>query len=181
MRKGEKVFLTEDCVNAIYWEDLGNGFSLIARPNFKSLSVKATEQIETSDEDVYKNEDIDYCLKNLSSVQLSVENFLQEVNDIKLTVKNKILKVLKNVNIVEPFDFDDICNATEILMISEQNIELLDLYMGLSKLLNRLMNESIFSVCKIIDKANNTVEYILMDKTVENNIYTDTFNMSCVE
>ena len=180
MRKGERVFLTSDCVNAIYWEDLGNGFSLIARPNFKSLSVKATEQIETSDEDVYKKEDIDYCLKNLSFVQLSVENFLQEVNDIKLTVKNKILKVLKNINIVEPFDFDDICNATEVLMISEQNIELLDLYMGLSKLLKNTYFEDAIGVVRIEDLEEKKVTYIIMNKDIEKNIYTDDYYVGCM-
>lgn len=180
MRKGERVFLTSDCVNAIYWEDLGKGFSLIARPNFKSLSVKATEQIETSDEDVYKKEDIDYCLKNLSFVQLSVENFLQEVNDIKLTVKNKILKVLKNINIVEPFDFDDICNATEVLMISEQNIELLDLYMGLSKLLKNTYFEDAIGVVRIEDLEEKKVTYIIMNKDIEKNIYTDDYYVGCM-
>ena len=48
MRKGEKVYLTENYFNAIYWEDLENGFSLIARPNFQSLSVVETEYIETT-------------------------------------------------------------------------------------------------------------------------------------
>ena len=181
MRKGERVFLTEDYINAIYWEDLGNGFSLIARPNFKSLSVVATEQIEESEEDTYKQEDITYCMENLVHKQMSVGEFLDDITFKQEAVKETMLGILRCDNIVEPFGFNDVCNATETLTSSEKNVELLQLYLGLSKLLKNTYFEDVIGVVRIEDMEKNEVTYIIMNKDIEKNIYTDDYYVGCME
>lgn len=181
MRKGERVFLTEDYINAIYWEDLGNGFSLIARPNFQSLNVVATEQIETSEEDAYKQEEITYCMENLVHKQMSVEEFLEEVSVNQESVKKLMLEILKGDDIVEPFGFNDVCNATETLTSSEKNIELLQLYLGLVKLVQNTYFGDIISIVRIEDVKEKKITYIIMNKDIENNIYTDDFYVGCME
>ena len=181
MRKGEKVFLTEDFINAIYWEDLGNGLSLITRPNFQSLSVVATEQIETSEEDAYKQEEITYCMENLVHKRITVEEFLQEVTIKQETVNKLMLEILKGDDIVEPFSFNDVCNATETLTSSEKNIELLQLYLGLSKLLKNTYFEDVTGVVRVEDLEKKEVTYIIMNKDIEKNIYADDYYVGCME
>jgi len=180
MRKGEKVYLTENYFNAIYWEDLENGFSLIARPNFQSLSVVETEHIETSEEDTYKQEEITYCIENLVHKQMTAEEFLQEITIKQEAVKKLMLEILKGDDIVEPFDFNDICNATETL-ISSENIELLQLYLGLSKVLENTYFEDVIGVVGIEDMKKKNVTYIIMNKDIEKNIYTDDYYIGCIE
>ncbi len=179
MRKGERVFLTEDYINAIYWEDLGNGFSLIAKPNFKSLSVATTEQIITSDKDDYEQEDINYCMENLSHKQMTVEDFLHEVNDKKLAVKKMMLEILKCDT--EIFSFDEVCNATEILTSSERNIELLQLYLYLSKLKNFSFDKDVIGVIREEDIAEKKIKYIIMNKDIEKNVYERDYYVGCIE
>ena len=181
MRKGERVYLTEDFINAIYWEDLENGFSLIARPNFQSLNVVATEQIETSEEDAYKQEEIIYCMENLVHKQMTVEEFLQELTIKQETVKKLMLEILKSDDIVEPFNFNDICNATETLISSEKNIELLQLYLGLVRLLQNTYFGDVISIVRVEDIKEKKIAYIIMNKNIEDNIYTDDYYVGCME
>lgn len=179
MRKGERVYLAEDFINAIYWEDLGNGLSLVARPNFQSLIVVATEQIETSEEDAYKQEEIAYCMENLVHKQMTVEEFLQEVKNKKLATKKLILEVLQNNT--EIFSFDEVCNATETLTSSEKNVELLQLYLELSKLQNISLSEDVIGVVRVEDTMEKKVTYIIMDKCIEKNVYKCDYCVGCME
>ena len=181
MRKGERVFLTEDYINAIYWENLGNGLSLIARPNFQSLSVVATEQIETSEEDAYKQEEITYCMENLVHKQMTVVEFFDEITFKQEAVKKTMLEILKGDDIVEPFGFNDVCNATETLTSSEKNIELLQLYLGLVKLVQNTYFEDVIGVVRVEDLEEKKVTYIIMNKDIEKNIYTDDYYVGCME
>ena len=178
MKKGDKVFLRGHFhgVNEIYWEDLGNGLSLTLNPNFYSIHVVATEDIEIGKENSYKLEDIKHCMENLVSKQMSVEEFFQEIALKQESIKKMILGTAKYENITDQF-FCDIFNTMGILVSSDENIELLRLYSKLSKILKSICYEDVIGVIAVEDlKLKNTM-HIIMNKNVKKNIYIDNYDI----